>query len=290
MNIKYSVSSYSFSRLVNEGKYKEIELPALAKEMGFDGIEFAEIHNGDIDKKEYAKMLRDECERVGIEVANYAIGADFIYGSDGDIEKEIERLKGEVDIAEILGCKTMRHDATRGFDKNIHPQKGFPDALPIVIKGCRAVTEYAKTKGIRTMVENHGYFIQDSLRLEDIVCGVDNENFGLLLDMGNFLCADEDPEKAFGRLVSFAYMIHSKDFHVKSGNNIAPKNGFFTTRGGNFLRGAIIGHGDVPVLQCLNILKNANYSGYITVEFEGMEDPILGVKYGFENLKYYAQL
>ena len=63
----------------------------------------------------------------------------------------------------------MRHDATRGFDKNIHPQKGFPDAMPIVIKVVVRLPEYAKTKGIRTMVENHGYFIQDSLRLEDIV-------------------------------------------------------------------------------------------------------------------------
>ena len=62
------------------------------------------------------------------------------------------------------------------------------------------------------------------------------------------------------------------------------------TRGGNYLRGAIIGHGDVPVLQCLRVIKNAGYNGYITVEFEGMEDCLKGIKSGLNTLKRIEEI
>lgn len=289
--MKFAVSSYSFHTLTESGKYKEKELIKLAKDIGFDSIEFAEIHPEKESKKaSYAEKLREESEKQGVPIINYAIGCDFLNGSDGDTDKEIERLCKEVDIAEILGCKMLRHDVTRGFDKDSKLQTGFDNILPKLIKGCTSVSEYAKEKGIRTMSENHGYFFQDSDRVEKLVTGVHNENYGLLLDMGNFLCADENPEKAFGKLIPYAFHIHAKDFHIKSGNNLPPQDAFFTTRAGNYLRGAIIGHGDVPVFQCLKILKMNDYSGSITVEFEGIEDPEKGTAYGLNTLKYMTGL
>ena len=46
-----------------------------------------------------------------------------------------------------------------------------------------------------------------------------------------------------------------------------------SSRAGNYLRGTIIGHGNVPVKQCLHILKSAGYDDTISIEFEGMELP-----------------
>ena len=289
--MKFSVSTYSLSGLLENGNTTEKDLIKIAKEIGFDGIEFAEIRTPEgMDKIEYAKELKAECEKVGITPVQYSIGADFIYGSDSDIEKEIERLKYEVDVAAALGVSGMRHDCTGGFRDDEAKTKGFAEALPFIIKGCKAVTEYAKTKGIRTMMENHGYFCQDSDRVEKIVTGVNDGNFGLLLDMGNFLCADENPVVAFGKLKKYASFVHAKDFHIKSGDNIAPVNGFFTTRGGTHLRGAILGHGNVPVFQCLSIMKNEGYDYFVTLEFEGCEEPKMACEWGLETLKKYVSL
>ena len=114
--MKFAVSSYSLSSLVNKGEKTEKELISVAKELGFDGIEFAEIHTPEgTDKLLYAKELKEECERVGIEPVQYSVGADFIYGSDGNLQEEIGRLKKEVDVAVMLGVKGMRHDATGGY-------------------------------------------------------------------------------------------------------------------------------------------------------------------------------
>ena len=56
----------------------------------------------------------------------------------------------------------------------------------------------------------------------------------------------------------------------------------------NYLRGTIIGHGVVPVKQCLSILKKNGYDGYIGVEFEGIEDCIQGISIGLANLRRYV--
>lgn len=60
---------------------------------------------------------------------------------------------------------------------------------------------------------------------------------------------------------------------------------FLKGSGGNYLRGAIIGHGDVPVRQCLSIMRRSGYGGYVGVEFEGIEENLLALAYGLENLK-----
>ena len=112
--MKIGVSSYSFSRLVNSGQMEQIAVIAKAKEIGFDVIEFSAIAVPDGKAlPDFAAELRDEAERVGIEIVNYTIGADFLKGSGGDLHAEIDRVKREVDVAEILGVPGMRHDAVQ---------------------------------------------------------------------------------------------------------------------------------------------------------------------------------
>lgn len=286
--MKFSVSSYSFQRLLNSGKYTQLDLINVAKEMGFDGIEFIDLMPTDgMSDIEYAALLRDAAEKADIEIVAYTIGADFL-GEKG-WEAEAQRLFMQVDVAEALGAKLMRHDATGGFKGEDAKYKSFDSALPILANGCRKVTEYAAQKGIATMVENHGYFCQDAVRVEKLVNEVANPNFGLLVDMGNFMCADDEPAKAVGTVAKYAKHVHAKDFHKKSGNGPDPGDGFFRTRGGDYLRGAVVGHGDVPVYQCVQTLKRSGYDGYVTIEFEGVEDNEWAIKTGLANLKKYAE-
>lgn len=284
--MQLGVSSYSFSRLVRSGAMRQDEVPAKAHAMGFEALEFSTIAVPEGETlPRFAETLRAECERTGIPIVNYTIGADFLKGSNGDLDAEIERVKREVDVAAILGVPGMRHDASGGFPAGTRGARGFADAVPRLAKGCRAITEYAAEKGIRTMVENHGHFCQDSERVEQLVNAVDHPNFGVLADLGNFFCVDESPFTALGRLMPYVFHVHAKDFHIKSGNGFNPGEGWALTRGGNFRRGAVIGHGDLPLVQSLRILKNAGYEGVLSIEFEGIEDPLNGLRIGLDNLR-----
>jgi len=285
--MKISVSTYSYSKLMAKNEITQLGCIAKAKEQGFDAVEIVGIipHDGS-SELEYAEKIGAEAKRLDIPISNFTVGADFLL----DTKKEIERVKQMVDFAEIIGTKSIRHDATSGFEKGTRKYRGFDDALPILADACREVTEYAKTKGIKTMVENHGYFCQDSDRVEKLVNTVAHENFGLLVDIGNFVCADERPEIAVGRVAPYAFYAHAKDFHIKSAQMQNPGAGFFRSRNGTYLRGAIIGHGDVPVTNCIATLKRADYDGYIAIEFEGMEDTLEGIAIGLENLRRYIAI
>ena len=282
--MRTGVSIYSFNKLTSTGKMTVQDCVKAAKNMGFDGVEFTDIP-GD-NKVELAKELKALCAAEGIAVVNYTIGADLLNGyAGGKPEDEIARVKKQVDIAEILGAPGMRHDATWGLSKPNRKWRGFDCVTPQLAEGIREITEYAASKGIRTMIENHGLFAQDSDRVEKLVNTVAHENFGVLCDIGNFLCADENPTFAVGRVAPYTFHAHAKDFHIKSGDGVNPGRGFFGSRAGNYLRGAIIGHGEVPVLQCLRILKANGYDGFVSIEFEGMEDALTGIEVGLANLK-----
>lgn len=281
--MKIAVSSYSFSQYFQKGLLDQFSCISKAKELGFDAIEFTDLIPPEgKTEAEFAREIKAECDRVGLPISNYTISADFLKTT---VAEEVERLKKKVDIAEILGTTSMRHDATWSGPSN---SRGLKNMVDEIAAGIREVTNYAATKGIRTMVENHGYFLQDADRVETLINTVDSPNFGWLCDMGNFLCADEDPAKAYGKAAPYAFYAHAKDFIVKDGNGPDPGEGFFPSRSGNYLRGTIIGHGVVPVKKCLSILKRAGYDGYIGVEFEGMEDCIQGISIGLANLRRYV--
>ena len=283
--MKIGVSSYSFNQLISSGRETQLSVIKIAAEMGFEGIEFTDLTPPDgLTEKEYAVKIREECDKYSLPVISYTIGADLLkYGTDPS--REVERVCRKVDIAEILGAPSLRHDAAWGVAEDKSGYTGFDNVLPVLVAGCRSVTEYAQSKNIVTMVENHGTFCQQSSRVEKLITGVNHPNFGLLLDIGNFNCADESSEKAVGTLAPYAKHVHAKDFFIRSGSGVNPGEGFFRSRGGNYLRGAIIGQGDVPVYQCVRILGRSGYKGWISVEFEGMEDCLTGIRIGFDNLK-----
>lgn len=282
--MKIGVSSYSFQQLISAGSETQLSIMKIAKDMGFDGIEFIDLSPPDgVSELEYAKMIKEESEKLSLPVIIYTISANLL--SENGLDAEVERVCRKIDVVEALGARMLRHDAAWSMPDGIKSHKGFEDILPILAEGCRRITEYAASKGIETMIENHGFFCQESERVEKIVTNTANPNFGVLCDVGNFCCADENSCYAVGRLMPFIKHVHAKDFHIKSGSGFNPGDGFFRSRGGTYLRGSVIGHGDIPVYQCLSILKDKGYDGWVSVEFEGIESCLKGIEIGFKNLK-----
>ncbi len=272
--MKIGVSSYSFSKYIRDTGANYFKIIDLAKEMGYEGIEFIDL-SLDVQPSEslqtLAAEIRDYCAKVELPIAAYTVGADFIAN-----ENEVERLKGQVDIAEILGVKVMRHDVT--WRRDI-PWREIIDRTAADI---REVTEYAASKGITTCSENHGMVMQDAHRVETLIQTVNHPNYRWLVDMGNFLCADEPPMHALPIAAPYAVHAHAKDFIFKSE---APSDGWIITRGNNAIRGTIVGHGVVPIKECIAELRKAGYDGWLSLEFEGMEDNLTALKLGLQCLK-----
>ena len=80
----------------------------------------------------------------------------------------------------------------------------------------------------------------------------------------------------------YAFHAHAKDFLLKSEK---PSDEWFPTRNGNFLRGTVVGHGVVPVRECVKTLREAGYDGWLSLEFEGMEDNLPALRAGLSYLR-----
>jgi len=283
--MKTCVTSYSFGGYIAENRLGYLGIIDKAAELGFDGIEYTD--GGHLQQPDFAKNVKERAAEKGIEVVTLAVGANFIQPNEDKLKEEIARVCGLVDIAAEMGAKMMRHDVARGFGGDRKHSRGYDNALPLLVQGCREVTKYAEQKGVKTMTENHGYFSQDAQRVEKLINAVACDNFGALVDLGNFMCADEDPSLSVSIMAPYAFHVHAKDFHYKSGMDVAPGAGWFQTRAGNYIRGAIIGHGEAKVYQSIQTLKKNGYNGFVTVEFEGMEDNLKGIACGLENLKRF---
>lgn len=282
--MKCSVSSYSFNQYIRDGRLTQLECVAKAKEMGFDAIEFVEIKADNFEmQKEMAKKIREEADRLGMEINAYTIGARMYHDNEEDCQKELERLKGQLEIASILGASVMRHDVCYELSKSGNG-RSFDLMLPTIAKNARELTEYAASLGIKTCSENHGFIAQDSDRMERLFNAVAHDNYGLLVDIGNFLCVDENPVYAVSRVAPYAVHAHVKDFTFSTEPGCGRT---LVTRGSNYLSGCVLGEGVVPVKKCLSILKNAGYNGYVSLEYEGKEDCMTGISRGLKNLKEF---
>lgn len=280
--MKFGVSAYNYQRY-DIGSFDAAEK---AKKAGFDYIDFLDLQEVEgEDLKDTARRLREHCDQVGIEIGCYTVQADFLWGSGGDLNAEIERIKKKVDIAEALGVHLMRHDGSTGWPEG--KEGTFDEAVVRISTACRELTAYAEQKGIRTMVENHGHYCQASERMEKIWRAVNHPNFGLLADMGNFMVVDEDPAEALTRLMPMTFMVHCKDFCLKPADADPGEGWWLKSLGGTQMKGCIFGHGDLDVKKYLAIVHQFGYDNGLTLEFEGLEDVEVGNRIGLTNMKRY---
>ena len=156
--MKLGVSSYSFAKYIIKEKCDYLKICDIAKEMGFEGIEFIPLENKSFgiteDPMKTAKEIREHCEKIGLEIIAYTVDADILAGKD----EAVEKLCRHIDVAEALGAKLLRHDVCYSLPKS--RLYTYRDAIAEMAPYIRKATEYAQKRGIKTCTENHGFVSQ----------------------------------------------------------------------------------------------------------------------------------
>jgi len=232
----------------------------------------------------YVSDVLAKAAAAGVTLSNLAVGANFNRSNRAELAEEVTRVKSNVDLAARLGITRMRHDVVSPGRIDGDDTPAFEAVFPTIVKASKEIAQYAATLGVTTSLENHGFFVQSSDRVRRIVHAVDEPNFKTTLDVGNFLCVDEDPTSAVPSNLPYAMIVHFKDFYVRPARR-NPGEGWFRSRGGKYLRGAIVGNGDIDLPTVVAGIKAAGYDGYASIEFEGHEDCLLGCTRGIANAK-----
>ncbi len=284
--MKVGLSTYSLVKELREGKMSILDVIQWIADHGGEHMEIVPYGFTVVDDEELADQIREKAAEVGIELSAYSLPANFVQETDEALLEEVDRLKKHVDIVNRMGIKIMRHDVT-AF--NLQPEERtihyFEEHFSKMVKGSQLLADYAVQFGITTTIENHGFNVQSSDRVQRVIHAVDRGNFKTTLDVGNFLCIDEDPLVGVKKNIPYAAIVHFKDFYIRPYYENPGEGEWFRTVNDNYLRGAIVGHGDLNIRELIKLVKNSGYDGYLTVEFEGMEDAKIGSKIGMDNVR-----
>ena len=295
--MKLGISSYSLDREIQKGQITILEAIEWAAKQGAQCMELVPFAfrfddpvslKIDYDKIKQTKKLAAD---AGIELANYSVLANLLHDDPQEQEREIERVCHEVDIASELGMPRMRHDIS-AFRRplNQNTVKDFDRLLPQMAQAALRISEHGRKRGVKTLLENHGFFVNGCDRVERLLNLVRSDNYGLLLDTGNIVCVDEDPAVAAALLASRCEMVHLKDFYIRhrdpgDATQFDCAGSWFRSRGGKYLRGAILAQGDLDIYASIKALKDAHYDGPIAIEFEGLEDGPYATSVSLQNAR-----
>ena len=152
--------------------------------------------------------------------------------------------------ARTLGAPALRVFA--GITPEGHSDEEAFDWAVASLKECVPV---AAENGVVMALENHGGIPTTSAEVIGLVGTVNSEWFKVNLDTGNYgLDPTVDPYEGMRRVVHLGVTAH----HKVSMN---------TRRG----------HRPVDIERVISVLDDANYRGYLNIEFEENEDPKINV-------------
>lgn len=210
-----------------------------------DGLELTEYYFPKPITREYLMKMKRQCFLLGLDVAASAIGNDFAQPAGPKRDNDISRVKEWIDWCDTLGAPVIRIFAGTQA-KGQTPEEAKKNAIEAI----EIVSDYAGQKGIMLAMENHGGIVAEAQGVLDIVKAVKSPWFGLKLDTGNF--HTDDPYADIVKVAPYAITTHIKSEIQPRGQAKQPAD----------------------LKRKMQILKDAGYRGYVTLEYEAAEEPL----------------
>ena len=277
--IKLGVSTYSYWHFKTDRVLIETVIDKAAR-LGVEGVDI--LHRQmDIPEKEpltpahrpYLQKLKRHAFTNGIDLICLSIHQDFVDPSAEFRQKQIEHTLKCIEIAYELGVPCIRLNSGRwntiaSFD-DLMKARGEEPILPghtedDGFKWCIDCIEKCLPKaaecGVVLALENHWGLTRTPAGLLRVLDSIKSPWLGGLMDTGNFL---EDP---YAKL-----------------EQIAPKTVFVQAK--TYYGGGEWYTLDLDYQRIAKILGAVNYTGYISLEMEGKEDPDTAVAKSVEMLR-----
>ena len=257
--MKIGIDSYCYHRFFGE-VYPQQKKPARdvtlewfikrAHELKVDGVAIEPPLVSRLDAS-YLSEIKGMLDEYKLDVV-WAWGhPDGLEG--GRNEKAFADMMKSFDYAAAVGARVMRVcGASLMFRNEPHG--------PMLEKLARMFSEAARegqTRGIRVADENHIDFTSDEML--SLIKAVNSPYFGINFDTGNFMRVLDDPIKGMQKLAKYTFSTHVKD--LKPNRRAAVDDWFFFSS-------TPVGDGLVDNQRLAQLLKTANYQGFLAVEID----------------------
>ncbi len=193
---------------------------------------------------DYLRQVRRHAFLRGVAISGTSVGNTFTLPVGPERDKQIALVKQWVDRALVLGTSHIRV-----FAGNVAKDQPREEAVKNCIAALEECAEYAGRHGVFLGIENHGGIVAEPAGLLEIVKAVKSPWIGVNLDTGNFHGAD--PYADIAQCAPYAVNVQVKSEIRRAG---AKEN-----EPADFAR-------------VVKILSDANYQGWVALEYEAKED------------------
>ncbi|MBC6401953.1 MAG: sugar phosphate isomerase/epimerase [Ekhidna sp.] len=274
---KLSLAQWSIHRMIQKDHLDPYQFAAKAKGWGFEGLEYVshlyqpkleEASSLNIGIQNMVAELNKRKDEHGIE--NLMMMVDLPPG-EGDMavldkakrNKAVEKHYPWVDATNGLGCHSMRVNMFGEFEAANWKMAS--------IEALRKLGEYAASQNVNILVENHGWLTSNAALLMEVINETGLTNVGTLPDFGNFCTKRKDMER-WGECEEEYDKYKGIKELMPAARAVSAKSYDFDEEGQT----------TIDYVRMLQIVKDAGYTGYIGVEYEGNnlseEEGILATK------------
>ena len=256
-HMKLSLAAYSFSRVLPrswtpdqlaDATFTLEKFIDFCAEQNLDGCELTAYYFPKEITNDYLMSLKERTFRLGLDISGTAIGNDFCLPEGDARQKNLQMCRDWIDHSATLGAPAIRI-----FAGNVPKGDTEEAALERCIDGINQSLEYAATKGVCLALENHGGITSTPEQLLKIIAGVKPSPwFGVNFDGGNF--QTDDPYRDLAIIAPYAINAQVKV-------EVAPNKK----------------HEPADLARVVKILKDANYRGFLVLEYEAKDEPLTAV-------------
>jgi sugar phosphate isomerase/epimerase len=239
-----SLAAYSFRQALN------LQRPTMtlddfidfAAGQPFEAVELTAYYFSETTPA-YLARLKGHCTRVGLDISGTAVGNNFCVRDPMRLREQIDLVKRWAEHTSRLGGKTVRI-----FVGNVERGDTEERARRQCLEAMQECCEHAGQLGVYLALENHGGITAGIDQMLELVRAVRSEWFGVNLDTGNFHSAD--PYADLERLAPYAVTVQIKTEIQRTGQQKE----------------------EADLQRLVQILRTANYRGYVALEYEAAED------------------
>lgn len=269
--IKFGIASYSYWHFRTAKVSIETVIEKAAR-LGVQGVDI--LHRQmDLPEKEpltsehrtYLQRLKRHAFRQGIDLVALSIHQDFVDPDPAYLKAQVEHTHKCLEIAYELGIPCIRLNSGRwntikDFD-DLMKARGIEPVLPgrtedEGFKWCQECIEQCLPKaaqcGVTLALENHWGLSRTPEGLLRLLNACPSPWLGALMDTGNFL---ENPYDKLEAIAARTVYVQAKTYYG----------------GGEWYTL------DLDYRRIARILRDAGYTGYVTLEMEGKQDPDIAV-------------
>lgn len=268
--IRLIVSTYSYWHF-QPVKYPIEKVIENAAHIGFDGVEILhrQMENETIP---YMNKLKRMAFERGLALPFLSIHQNFVEPDATKRKEHVAHTIKCIQLAVQMGIPALRMNTGSWAGKRADdyyktgiqkPIKGYTDrdAIAWVIDSMGECLKEAEKAGVILCLENHWGLSSNIDYLEEIYKAlISSPSMGLNLDTGNFV---GDPYPQLERLMPYADIIQAKTYY-----------------GGGEVYDLYLDYDRIA-----KIMRDANFTGYVSLEMEGKEDPETAVPKSYELLR-----